>query len=181
MSDPISAIVIGSAVVGGGAQVAGDIQQGNAAYKQGMYQAQVSANNAIVAENNAVAALKKGASDAEQQRRDNAANLGQTRAALAALGQVLGTGTALGLVADRAQLGETQVQRILTDAQNDAVGFRSQGADYRAQASMERSAANSALSASRVQAVGSIFSAAGNIYGKVQDYKKGLNVPKGKP
>lgn len=169
MSDPITAAVIGSVIVGGGMKAAGAIKSGNASYAQAQYQAQISEQNQKIAALNATDAINAGKVQEAQSRRQTTAMAGQQRAILAGLGQQLDTGTAGSIVSDTAQLGEADAQQIRRNAEREALGFTLQGQQLGSDAIMQRQAGSSARSAGFLNAAGTILSTAGEsayMYGK---------------
>ncbi|MBV2180964.1 MAG: hypothetical protein KUL86_06975 [Castellaniella sp.] len=130
------------AAIGGiGLQAVGAIGNVNAAREQAQaqrdamrqqadaytYQAQVSRNNAMIAEWQARSALQAGAK-AEQSQRLKAAGLaGTQRAALAANGVDLGQGNALNILMDTDYMNEREVRTIRDNAGLQAWGYRTQG------------------------------------------------------
>jgi len=130
----MAAVGIGMSVVGTVGSMAASRQAAEAQQRQlqqqanaNAYQAQVSRNNAMVAEWQARSALQAGAK-AEQTQRLKAASLtGTQRARLAANGVDLGQGNALNILMDTEYMNERDVQTIKDNASLKAWGYRMDG------------------------------------------------------
>ncbi|MER1940651.1 hypothetical protein ABS755_08075 [Castellaniella sp. FW104-16D08] len=130
----MAAIGVGMSVVGTVGSMAASRQAAEAQQRQLQqqansyaYQAQVSRNNAMVAEWQARSALQAGAK-AEQTQRLKAASLtGAQRARLAANGVDLGQGNALNILMDTDYMNERDVQTIKDNAALKAWGYRVDG------------------------------------------------------
>lgn len=131
------------ASMGGLALSAYGTYQGSQANKAAFgAQAQVAANNKIIADYQAGQALERGeraASDAGIRKNQLK---GQQRARLAANGVDLGVGSAQEILTDTDYFGEIDQQRIRDNAAREAWGYRTQGANFGADASLMRSRAD---------------------------------------
>lgn len=101
------------------------------------YQAQVMANNQTIAQRNADAALQAGQAAEQQQRQKTAAMIASQRAALAANGVDLSSGSALDLQADTATLGELNAQTVRNNAERHAWGYVAQADAAGAQSGLD--------------------------------------------
>jgi activator of 2-hydroxyglutaryl-CoA dehydratase len=103
------------------------------AKKQGQYQAEIAEQNAELTEFKAQQAATIGSVQEERARRQAQQRIGQQRAALAANGVDLGSGTAVDLVSETALFGEEDALTTRFNAMNDAWSMRAQAVDYRNQ------------------------------------------------
>lgn len=86
--------------------ISGQYQQSKQQAAQANMQAQIAANNATIAEQNAREAVAAGKAEEQRQRIANNQRLGKMRAQFGASGVDLGTGSALDATADQAMMGE---------------------------------------------------------------------------
>lgn len=130
----------------------GQYQQGQAQKESEKFNAQVSRNNAIIAERNAKAAKERGDAEADAKRRQIASVKGQQRAAFAASGVAIDEGTPLDILADTAELGELDVLNIKNNAEREAYNYRVQAGDFTAQAGLHDASARNASTAGLINA-----------------------------
>lgn len=116
-----------------GMQIAAAVNQGVAARSNAVaqqnalnYQAQVSANNAKIAQWQAQDALQRGARTEQTQRLKTAQLKGAQRASLAARGISLDEGSALNLLQDTDFMGDLDVATIQDNTTKEAWGFENQ-------------------------------------------------------
>ena len=128
MCDVATAVMIGSAAFG----AYGQMQQAD-------YHSQVAKNNAIIADQQATDALKRGEEDERQHRLRVEALKGEQRSALAANGVILDDGSALDILADTAEQGELDALTIRNNAEREAYGHRVQAGNFRSEASAAKS------------------------------------------
>jgi hypothetical protein len=118
-------------------------QQANAQAASATYQAQVARNNAAVQEWNARNAEKVGLVAEDQQRRKTALAIGSERAALAAQGGDVNSGSPVDITSDTARAGTFDALTIRSNAATKAWGFRVAATNANAQAGLDdASAAN---------------------------------------
>jgi hypothetical protein len=138
-------------------------------------QAQIDTNNAQVAEWQAQQAELAGA-DAEQSSRLRTSQVtGEQRAALAANGVDLGTGSATDVLAGTQVIGNHDALTIRDNASRQAWGYRTQGVNFLNDAAMSHSAADSINPA--LSAVGSLLSSAGAVDKAWTDSQKNKTAP----
>lgn len=154
----IPVIAIAATVISTAVGVAGSIQQGKAAKNQADYQAQVARNNRIIAERKAEDARRRGAIEERQQRIKTAQLIGRQRASAAARGVVVDQGSALDITADTAAIGELDALTIRSNAEREALGFETQGANFEAESVLRRRAGSTAQSDSFLSAGGTLLS-----------------------
>jgi len=150
--------VAASAVVG----AAGAARAGDASQKQGEFQAQVSRNNAIIAEQNADYAVRAGQAKAAQESMQGAAKIGRIRAAIGASGVDVNTGSAADVQESQAVQSSLDVETIMHNAQLEAYGYRTQGKSFEAQAILDKAAGDEAKSAGNIAALGTLIGGAGS-------------------
>jgi len=160
------------AVVGTGMTVYGQMQAGKAAQSQANYQAQVAANNKIIADRQAADALDRG-KNAEKAHRIQVAQLaGRQRAVLAGNGVVLDDGTALDITSDTMAMGELDALTIRSNAQREAYAYEVQGMGFQADAGLYAARGQSAASAGQAAGFSSLLSGAGSVADKWYGFKK---------
>ncbi|GAB5471419.1 MAG: phage protein [Rhodospirillales bacterium] len=148
----------GLAIAGAGLgmQMLGSVQAGNAANQAAqadnqasLYNAQVADNNAVLAERQARDAEERGRVERQRYLMQSSQLRGQERAALAASGLDISSGSPLQAIGDSAALAALDAGTITSNAAREAHGIRVQGVDYTNQATLHRQAGRSALSRGR--------------------------------
>lgn len=172
MCIPLAAAALVTAVAGTAFSVVGAIQQGNAAKKQGEYNAQVANNNAILAERQAADAEARGRTEERQKRLDSSRLEGEQRATMSANNVVLGSGSAADVLEFTAGQNELEALNIRSAAERQAVGFRSEANNYRASAGLSLAEGRNAKTASFYKAGGSLLSGASQAANMGYTFKK---------
>ena len=131
-SNAASLASVGSAVLSGTAAYT----QANAQQQAAKYQAQVEQNNAQLALFQRSAALQQGDLQAQQSALQTAQLLGQQKAALAANGVDLSSGSAIDQLASSHFLGEQAVNTLQSNAARAAWGYQVQGQTAQTQATL---------------------------------------------
>ena len=167
--DPMTAMMIGSTVIGG----VGQLQAAGAAAASAKYNASVADMNAKLADRAAKDALERGGIEEQKQRAKTAQILGQQQAGMAANGLDLTFGSPLDLLVDTAVMGELDALTIRTNAYREERDIRQQGANYRGQAGMYRAEASSAKTAGWLNAGGTVLGGGAQAYGNYQKTKIG--------
>lgn len=111
--------------------------------KQNEYQAQVDRNNAAAAEWQATDAVQRGNAAAADQRRKGQQTLGTQRAAMAAAGLDISSGSALSILEDTDYFTEADQGTIKSNAAREAWGYKMQASNSIASAGLRASAADS--------------------------------------
>lgn len=145
----------------------GAAQQSSAAKAQASYQRQVAENNAVIARQNATTIRQRMEVAEDEQRERTAATKGAARARLAANGLLVDDtedSTAVGLIADIAEMGEYDVLKLRYNYEQEARASEIQGINYDAQAGLFQLQADSTPSAA-MAAAGSLLGDAGKVYG----------------
>ncbi len=162
MGLPILPIVaIASSVIGTGISAIGALQQSHAQEANANYQAQVSANNAIVAQQNAQLAAESGEAKAEATGLQNRAQMGAILAAQSAGGIDVDSGSAVDVRATQREMGRLSE---ITDQSNAALqqyGYRTQATNFQAESQLQRAEAQQAAAAGPLAATGSLLGGAG--------------------
>lgn len=118
--------------------IMGQVQQANAQKAQAKYQQGVAQNNAILAERAAVDAEERGQAEAEEVRRRARVVAGQQRAGFGAAGVSLAEGTPTDVLSDTRLFGELDAQTAISNAEREALGYRTQGMNFEADARLNK-------------------------------------------
>lgn len=171
------AIMIGMTVLSTAMSVYGQMQQGRAAKAQAGYQSAVARNNQILAERAAKDAEERGKIAAARRVVDTKQLQGRQLAALAGMGQLVNTGSALDVVSDTAALGKLDELTIRNNAEREALGFRAQGMNFAAEAGLADARGRNASSQARLGAMTSLFQGVGSVASKWYGFNQaGINV-----
>lgn len=127
-------------------------------YQNGRYQAEAANESAKVADAQALDAVNRGNSQAEEVRRRNAQAAGTQAATAAATGGDLASGSFLDIFGDTAQFGALDTLTTINNSQREAYGYQVQAANSRAEASSLRRQGN-------IGATGTLLTAPINAYG----------------
>ena len=163
---------IALSVVGGAAQAAGMMQQGQQAKAQASYQAAVLRNNQILADRAAADALKRGEEAEAQHSLRVRATIGQQRAALASHGVLVDQGSALDITSDTAAQGAYDALVIRNNAAREALGYTAKGIDFGAQAGLQDAAGANAMRGAYFGAGTTLLTTAGTVADKWYTYQQ---------
>jgi hypothetical protein len=153
----LAATAIGTVVSAQQAQA-----QGQAQANQAAYQAAVARNNQVLSERAAEDAIQRGGVEESRSRMETARLIGRQRAALAASGQVVDTGSALNITADTAGLGELDAQTIRSNAEREAYNLRIQGSGFGSEATLREMSGRQALTDAKFNMAGTLLSGIGS-------------------
>ena len=145
-------------------------QQAGAVMAQGEYSKRIADWNASAAERQAADAVSRGATDSQRQLTATKGLIGSQRAALAAQGIEVDSGSALDVQTDSQTLGELDALTIRNNAAREAFGFTTQASNYRQQGNMDLLAANNKASGIRAQSYGTLLTGVAQTYGQ---YRQG--------
>lgn len=145
-----------AALAGASATALGTMQQGIAAKQAADYEADVAKQNAKRAEIAAEQAVTRGEAEVAQHRLRVAQSISNARAAAAARGVLVDSGSALDLTSTIATSGEIDALTLGYNARQEADSFLDRGGQFRSEASLQKQAGSGAL-------IGSSFSAAGGL------------------
>ena len=153
------------AVAGAGAATSavGTITGGIAQKEQADYQAQVARNNQTIALQNANYASEAGAVQAENVGLKAAGELGQVKAAQAAGGIDVNSGSAVDVQQSQRESGALSELTTANNATLQAYGYQTQATGYAAQAGLEEATAENAIPGSLLSAAGGALSSAGTL------------------
>jgi hypothetical protein len=146
-----------SAVVGAGAAVESGIAQKRAAD----YQAQVASNNAIIANDNANAAIATGNQQLQAAQEQAAQHQGMIRAVMGAGGVDLNSGSALRNQEGVAEVDQLNQATITSNAARSAWNYRNEGADFTAQSNLDTAQGQQAMTGGIMSGFSSLLSGAG--------------------
>lgn len=161
MCDLITALTIGSTVMGGMAQM----QQANAQAAAANYNAQVAEMNATLADRRARDAILRGQEEEQRKRQEVAQIQGRQRAAMGANNVDLTFGSPLDTLIDTAVMGELDALTMRRNAAREAYDFNVQGVNLRADAELNRMNARSARAGGVLGAIGTVLGGGARAYG----------------
>jgi hypothetical protein len=121
---------MGLQVAGAGMSMMSAMNQADAQKQQYAYQAQVAANNAIIASQQASVAIQNGQTQEQTQQLKTGQIYGAQRAAMAANGIDLGEGSATDMLATTEFMGKRDQLTIRDNAARQAWGYQVQAQNY---------------------------------------------------
>lgn len=137
MSD-FGVVEIVAAIATAATSTYGALQQANAQKLEANYQAQIAANNALIARQQRADALNRGEIDAQNAMRQQAQLIGQQRASLAANGVDVTQGSAVDILASTKFLGAQDVATIQSNAAREAWGYTVQENNYMSESQLNK-------------------------------------------
>ncbi len=171
--DPIS-LTVGSlalSALSAGAGAVGAIQSASAQSDAAKYQAQVSANNAIIANQNAAYATQAGEQAATVEGLKSAASAGAVRTGIAGNGIDVNTGSAADVQAQQRQAGLLDTETVRQNAAMQNYGFRTQSTGFTAESQLQRARAAQATTAGDIGAAGSLLGGASSVASKWSNFQ----------
>lgn len=153
-------------LLGAGVSAVGAIAGGIAQRNMNNYQAEVAANNAKIAQQNATAAEQAGQEQAAAQSRKSAAMAGQILATQAANNVDVNSGSAVDVQVSQRETGKLDTANTLRNAEMQAYGYRTQSTNYEAQAALDRKAASNAPISAMLGATGGFLGSASSLSSK---------------
>ncbi len=170
----LPAIAAVAGVVGAGVSAYGLVQQGQAAKEAGAaqaasanYSAAVAANNAAIAEQNAQHAEQAGLAQAQAVSLKGAATSGRIKAAQAASGIDVNTGSAVDVQESQAEKNTLDTETVMSNAELQAYGYRTQGVGYKSQEELDLATGRQAPIAASFAASGDYLKAGGGLLSSV--------------
>jgi len=167
---PIAAASLITGIAGAAVSAYGIYEQGQAraeasaaSSKLAIYQAQVAENNAKIAEQNAQYARRAGLAEAQAQSMKGAEQIAAIKAAQAASGIDVNTGSAVDVRVGQTELNRLDTENILNRADLAAYGYRTQATDYLAEAKLQRQIARYGMAAAGEAMTGGEIGAAGSL------------------
>jgi hypothetical protein len=146
----------------------GNQRQAAAAKAQGEYESNIDNQNASLADAQAQDALQRGQVDESRQRMATRQNIGSSRAALAAQGVDISSGSAADVQASEAGLGELDALTIRNNAAREAWGYTVEGINYRQQGKLAKFGGQQAAAGYTANSYSSLLSGAAQTYGIYQ-------------
>ena len=135
-------------MAGVGVSMVGAANSAKAQQSKLNYDAEVSANNAQIAEWQAQDAIRTGQREEQSSRLSYAALKGTQRAAMAANGVALDEGSSVDILTTTDYMNDTDAATIRTNALRTAWGYRTQGTNYKDNAAALRAGATATSPAS---------------------------------
>jgi hypothetical protein len=161
---PVAAAVLGT--VGTGLSALGTYEGGQATANAATYSAQVAANNALIAKQNAKYAIEAGEAQATATALKGANTAGRIKAAQAASGVSVNSGSASDVQVSQREGQLLDTETILNNAELQAYGYRTAATGYRAEAELEQAKAQQAPIGADLGAAGSLLSGASGVAAK---------------
>jgi hypothetical protein len=147
-------------LIGGVISAVGTIASGIAQKNALDYQAQVANNNAIIAQQNANYAIEAGQSKAAQQGMKEAEIGGEIKAAQAAGGVDVNTGSNKEVQKSQRELGALNQKQVIANAQLTEYGYLAQKTNFQAQSQLDTYEGQQAEVGGFLGGAGQIFGAA---------------------
>jgi hypothetical protein len=168
MSSTASLLLMGANTA---TQFSASQQQAGAVLAQGQYQNRIAQYNANLAELDAQNATRRGAQAAQRSAVDTNQRRGASRAAFAAQGIDVNSGSAADTQSDLAEIGALDALTIQNNAAREAFGYRSQGAQEALQGKFALQAARNTASSLTTQSYSTLLTGVGQGYDYWQRYR----------
>lgn len=149
------------------------------AQAQGNYQGAIFDANANVADQQAADALARGDQAVGQSRAQSRVLTGSQRASQAAEGVDINSGSAAGVQANDAALGELDRMTLAQNAQRESWGYKVEAANDRAQGNLARMGGRNTAAGLRNAATGTLLNGAMDLYNVYSSF--GQNAKPGTP
>jgi hypothetical protein len=153
-------------IVGSAVTATGVAESGAATANAANYSAQVAANNAVAARQNAQYAIESGNAQATATSLKNASTAGKITTGQAASGVDVNEGSAVNVQASERELGQLDTETILNNANLQAYGYRTQATGYQSQSELEAAEAQQAPIGADLAAGGTVLSGASGVANK---------------
>lgn len=151
------------AIAGALTSAVGTVESGYATSNAAAYSAQVAQNNAIIANQNATYAEAAGEAQAAATSLKGAAASGKIKAAQAASGIDVNTGSAVNVQASERETNVLNTETVLNNAELQAYGYRAAATGYEATAGLETQEAEQAPIGAIIGAGGNLLSSASSV------------------
>ncbi len=161
-----------SSALGGLTSAVGSYESGQATKAQDEYQAEVAAQNQKLAAQNAQMATAAGEAQAEQAGLKQRADLGQIRAAEAASGIDVNSGSAADVQASQSERDMLNALVIRSNAERTAYGYQTQALADSGQAQLYKAAGQQAPIAGGISAAGSLLSGAAGVANQYSSWQR---------
>ena len=163
MAATTAAVVLGAA--SGGLALKGSADEAKALRKQGDYQKDMYDFNASIAKLQAEDAIKRGEREAIRYEKKGQQAIGASRAALAAQGVDVSSGSALDVQTDIAEQAAVGAVTIRNNAWRQAWGYKVQAESYSQTGFMEREAAQAKAKSTMLTGVANTLAIGGRMAG----------------
>ena len=158
-------------VISAGTAAYGAYSQGQAQEASAKYNAQVAANNAVIAQQQAVRAAQAGEAQAEVTQQKTRAKLGGIVTSEAAGNIDVNSGSSLDVQSSAKQLGELDALTVRSNAAQTAYGYETQSAADTAQSQLDKSQASNSATAGDIGAGGSILGGVSSAASNYNNYQ----------
>ena len=172
MGAALAPIALISGLAGAGISAAGSYGSMEATSRNAAYQAQVAANNAKVAVENAGMATQAGEVAATNRGLKTRAQVGQTLARQGASGVDVNSGSAPKVRAAQSEVGMLDALTIRSNAAKQAYGYETQATNFTAEGGLESMEAAEASEAAPVAAFGQFLGGASSVGGQFAKYSQ---------
>lgn len=169
--ETLAAASIGATVLGTGLSMMGARASSDAQAQAANYQAAVARNNQIIAQQYADRTTQAGMVKAEMQDYRTRAMLGTAKAAQAASGVDVNSGSPAAVRRSIASIGELDKETIMYNAANEAYGYKVRAAGFGADAQLDRMKADAAITAGDYSVASSLLSGASSVSSKWLGYQ----------
>lgn len=168
MADPatLTAVSMGTSVLGGILGASSASSQGAAASSMGMYQAAIALQNQQIAKQNAAYATAEGEQSAAKYGMAARQRAGEIVSAQAASGLDVGSGSNKEVQESQHLVSQMDMAQIRQNAAKAAYDFKVQANSFGQEAMLDTMGANNARAASRTNALASIVGAASSVADK---------------
>lgn len=170
----LPAIAAVAGIAGAGVSAYGMYESGQAAKEQGQatanaanYSAQVAANNALIAEQNATHAEAAGRAQAEAVSLKGRQTAARIKVAQAASGIDVNTGSASDVQASQAEKNTLDTETVMSNAELQAYGYRTQGTGYTAEAGLDTAKGQQAVIGGNLAATGDYLRGGGGLLSSI--------------
>lgn len=150
-------------IAGVGVSAFGAIEAGQAQANAANFNAQVAANNAKAAEQNADYAIKAGTEKATVESLKGAEVMGGIKASQAASGIDVNTGSAVDVQRSQREKDQLDTETTLNNAQLQAYGYRTNATNFTAQSELDKATAEQAPIGADIGAAGGLLGSASSL------------------
>lgn len=155
-----SSLATAGSLLGGISSAVGSMTSGAANKQAAEYQSQVAQNNAKLAEQNQQWSTEAGEAATAQQQQKTRAEVGGIKAAQAASGVDVNSGSAVDVRSSAAELGELDAMTIRSNATKQAYGYGTQAQGFNQQSTLDQLTAKNSGVAGDIGAGTSLLSGA---------------------
>lgn len=161
-----------SSLAGSGISAMGAASSADANAAAYTYKSQVAANNALIAEANAKAALSAGGSQAQTNDLKTRNVVGTQLVTQAANGLDVGSGTNVNLRQSTLDLGHLDTATIIYNAGRKAAGYKAQASNFTAESQLDKMSAANAETEGEFKVASSLIGGASSVSDKWLSYSR---------